>query len=81
MLENFYEKLNRNFAKEGLEYTFVSHKQFDNTTTESLHQYLAKTTYASVVTMYINTDLIEWSDDETYYKIIRILGDTMINFF
>lgn len=81
LLEKFYEKLNRNFAKEGLQYNFAMHKHFDNTHSDSLHQYLTKTTFASVITVYINNDLIEWSDDETYYKIIQILGDTITNFF
>ncbi len=81
LLEKFYEKLSRNFAKEELNYTFVTHKQFNNTKSDSLHQYLAKSTLANVVTVYINTDLIEWSDNETYYRIIKVLGDTIINFF
>jgi voltage-gated potassium channel len=81
MLENFYEKLRKNFEKEDFNYSFAMHKHFDNTKPDSLHQYLAKTTHASVVTIYVNTDLIEWSDDETYYRIIRILGDTITNFF
>lgn len=81
LLENFYEKLRKNFEKEGYNYSFAMHKHYDNTKPDSLHQYLAKTTFASVVTIYINTDLIEWSEDETYYKIIRVLGDTITNFF
>lgn len=81
LFENFYEKLSKNFAKEGFTYSFATHKHFDNTKPDSLHQYLAKTTNASVVTVYVNTDLIEWSEDETYYKIIQVLGDTISNFF
>ncbi len=81
LLENFYEKLHKNFTKEGFNYSFVMHKHFDNTKPDSLHQYLTKSTHASVVTIYVNTDLIEWSEDENYYKIIQVLGDTIVTFF
>jgi voltage-gated potassium channel len=81
LLKNFYDKLQKNFKKENLNFTFATHKYLDNTSTDSIHQYIANSTHASVVTMYINNDLMEWSDDDTYYRIIKILGDTLLNFF
>ena len=81
-LEDFYQALQKNFQEEDLKYRFTTHRYSDNTGADSLHQYIWKNTQAvQVVTIYINSDLIEWADDETYFKIIRILGDSLTEYF
>jgi hypothetical protein len=34
-----------------------------------------------VITIYINADLIEWTDNTTYFSIIKNLGDTIRRVF
>lgn len=81
LLESFYETLNFNFLSHDLQYSFATHTHKDFTLPNTLHQYIYQVKKANVITLLIHNDIIEWSDDETYYQIIKILGDTMRAFF
>ena len=81
VLADFYEKLAENYKEAGFDYRFVLHKYHNITLDYSIHQYIWKYTGVNVITIYINNDLIEWTDDVTYYKIIQVLGDTIHAYF
>lgn len=80
-LKLFYQELKQAFSVEPYNYTFAMHKYYDNTHPNSLHQYISRSTDADVATIYINADLIEWTDDKTYFQIIKTLGDTIRKVF
>ncbi|MCU0443822.1 MAG: ion transporter [Microscillaceae bacterium] len=80
-LKAFYQKLALNFHEEDLNYRLAMHKHFDNTLPDTIHQYIWQANEAQVVTLYIHNDLMEWTNDESYYHIIRLLGDTIREFF
>lgn len=80
-LKLFYQELRQAFSTNEFNYTFGIHKYYDNTHPNSLHQYIARTTEADVITIYINADLIEWTDNTTYFSIIKNLGDTIRRVF
>lgn len=80
-LKLFYQELKQAFSIPRFNYKFTIHKYYDNTHPNSLHQYIARSTEADVVTIYINTDLIEWTDNKMYFSIIKTLGDTIRKVF
>jgi voltage-gated potassium channel len=80
-LKEFYRKLALMFHENDITYRLAMHRQFDNTSPQTIHQYLWQATKANVATLYINNDLMEWANDETYYQIITIVGDTLKEFF
>jgi voltage-gated potassium channel len=80
-LRAFYQKLALNFHEDDLSYRLAMHKHFDNTLPDTIHQYIWQANQANVITLYIHNDLMEWTNDETYYQIIKILGDTIKEFF
>jgi voltage-gated potassium channel len=81
LLKEFYETLEQNFQTQEMDFSFTTHQYFDNTLPHTIHQYIWEYTEANVATIYINHDLIEWTDDKIYYQIIQLLGDTMLSFF
>ncbi len=80
-LKLFYQELKQAFSGNPYNYTFAMHRYYDNTHPNSLHQYISRSTDADVATIYINADLIEWTDDRTYFQIIKTLGDTIRKVF
>jgi voltage-gated potassium channel len=80
-LRAFYQKLALTLHEEDLSYRLAMHKHFDNTLPDTIHQYIWQANQANVITLYIHNDLMEWTQDDTYYQIIRVLGDTIAEFF
>lgn len=80
-LKLFYQELKQTFSSTEFDFTFAIHKYYDNTHPNSLHQYIARSTEADVITIYINADLIEWTNNKTYFAIIKTLGDTIRKVF
>lgn len=80
-LQEFYSSLETNLQAKGLYYRFTTHRYFDNTLPNTIHQYIWQNSEANVITLYINNDLMEWADDTTYYQIIQTVGDTIRRVF
>jgi voltage-gated potassium channel len=76
-LSKFYTNLEEKFKP--LNISIVKQINFPNTDAKHCSRVLRKKNNANVITLYVNTNFLQFADATLYYDSIRIVGDEVMN--
>lgn len=75
-LEIFYNELNEN-AKSIFNYNVITHEEFPNDNKRKLSSYVSNILNANIISIFINVKILRYSDNKTYYRTIKLIGDSI----
>ena len=74
--EIFYNELNEN-AKSIFNYNVITHEEFPNDNKRKLSSYVSNILNANIISIFINVKILRYSDNKTYYRTIKLIGDSI----